>query len=276
MSEKLKMNKTLRPPFKCHGGKHYLAEWVIGLFPKDYEDYDYVEPFIGAGSVLLNKLPPHKHVEVINDLDVGVSQIFRALRDEPEHFIARLKKITYSERVFKRELKRQNGQFEDYLDHAVSEFVVRRMSRGGLKKAFGWSDRQRGGQPGDVNAWKTILKHLPLITERVKNIRIFNKPAIEIISAFDGDKVLLYVDPPYAPESRVSKKAYTHEMTTADHTKLAEELGKFRGKVILSGYPCPLYDELYADWRCEKKKIVNHSSQQKTKKLKTECCWMNY
>jgi DNA adenine methylase len=266
----------LRPAFKIHGGKRYLAPWVISLFPKDYQEYDYVEPFVGAGSVFLNKTPAHKHIEVINDLDTGVVQIFRALRDEPDHFISRLKKITYSDRVFKRELKRQGGEYEDYLDHAVSEFVVRRMSRGGLKKAFGWSDRQRGGQPGDVNAWKTIIQSLPLIADRLKDTRILNKDAMKVISAFDGDNVLFYVDPPYPHESRVSTDAYGFEMSNQDHARLAEELNKCRGKVVLSGYPCGLYDKLFEGWRCETKQVANHSSQQKTKGLKVECCWMNF
>lgn len=267
----------MRPPFKIHGGKRYLADWIISLFPQDYETYDYIEPFIGAGSVFLNKNKAQEgRIEVINDINLGVCQIFRALRDEPEHFINRLKNITYSQRVFTRELKRQGGHYEDYLDHAVNEFIVRRMSRGGLKKQFGWSERERGGQPGDVNAWKTIIKILPDIAKRVENVRIFNKPANKIISSFDTDKTLCVCDPPYLPSTRVAKNAYEDEMTVKDHEKLAEELKKFRGKVILCGYPSATYDNLYEGWKCHKKKIANHASQQKSKEIKVECCWTNF
>ena len=28
----------LRPPFKIHGGKKYLAPWILENFPKDVED----------------------------------------------------------------------------------------------------------------------------------------------------------------------------------------------------------------------------------------------
>jgi DNA adenine methylase len=77
-------------------------------------------------------------------------------------------------------------------------------------------------------------------------------------------------------ETRVSKKAYEHEMTTADHVRLAEELNKCRGKVVLSGYPCPLYEKLYEGWRCEFKKVANHSSQKKKKEVKVEAVWLNY
>ena len=237
---------------------------------------DYIEPFIGAGSVFLNKKPSLTGTEVINDLDLGVIQIYRALRDEPDNFIGNLRKIKYCESVFKRELKRQGDEFADYVDHATNEIILRRMSRGGLKKAFAWSERLRGGQPGDVNAWKTIMGLLPEIAGRLQGSNIFNTNGIQIIKGFDDPNALCYADPPYDPDSRVSKSVYGHEMTTEQHIELSEELHKFKGKAIISGYMSPLYIRLYSDWRCEKKKIANHSSQQKKKEYKTEAVWLNY
>ena len=265
----------IRCPFKCHGGKNYLAPWIVEQFPEAYASMDYVEPFIGGGSVLLNK-DPSTGTEVINDLDEGIVQIFRALRDEPKNFIGRLKRTKYLESTFNRALKNANSS-GDYIDQAINEFILRRMSRGGLKTAFAWSDRERGGQPGDVNAWETIIKdHLPDISQRIQHIHIFNKPALEIIKAFNDVNVLLYCDPPYLAETRVSEDAYTHEMSTDDHLALAEELQQFKGKVIISGYPSALYKRLFSQWRCVKRKIANHASQQKVKKMKTEQLWINY
>ena len=37
------------------GGKTKLVEKILSVFPKDYEDMIYVEPFIGGGSILYNK-----------------------------------------------------------------------------------------------------------------------------------------------------------------------------------------------------------------------------
>lgn len=268
-------SKKLRPAFKIHGGKWYLAEWIISLFPPNYESMDYVEPYSGAASVWLNK-NPSTGIEVLNDINLGVTQIFKALRDEPKEFISTLKKIKYSERVFKRELDRVEEPYVDYLDHAVSEFIVRRMSRGGLKKNFAWSERQRGGQPGDVNAWKTIIGALPLIAERIAPCHIHNLHAPKVIKAYDHPNVLMYIDPPYDPDSRVAKNAYEHEMTTEQHVELSEDLHKCKSKIIISGYPSKLYSRLYSEWRCEKKKIINHSSQKKKKEYKIEACWMNF
>jgi len=268
------MNK-LRPVVKIHGGKYYLASWIIENFPAEYQKYDYLEPFCGAASVLLNKDKPTSGIEVINDTNVGLIQIFRALRDEPTHFVKKLKKTRYSEHVFERELTTKR-ESEDYIDHAFNEFVLRRMSRGGLKKAFAWSERLRGGQPGDVNAWKTMLKELPDTADRISEVKILNEKAVKVIRAFDSENTLCYCDPPYLHNTRVSTKAYEDEMTDDDHIALADALNKFRGKVVISGYQSMLYKRLYADWKCVKKQVANHSSQQKTKSVKVECIWTNY
>lgn len=276
------MSKFLRPPFKIHGGKRYLASWILEQFPTDipngFEHFDYLEPFCGAASVFLNKeksISPAK--EVLNDIDPGVVAILRTLRDEPETFIKRLKNTTYSERVFLRELKKSEAkEYENEYDHALNEFIVRRMSRGGMKKAFAWSDRERGGQPGDVNAWETIIDVLPEIATRIKDTFIFNKNAIKVIKAFNSENMICFCDPPYVPETRSAKEVYEYEMSTDDHIELATVLNDFKGKVILSGYPSTLYKRLYTGWKCIKKNIPNHASQAKTKSVKIECLWMNF
>ncbi len=265
------LKMTLRPAFKVFGGKKYLAKWIISHFPANYEQMNYLEPYVGAGSLFLNKNPSIE--ETVNDLDPGVIAIFKALRDQPEEFIARLKFLKYSEKTFNNALSFKGTS----LDYTVNEFVLRRMSRSGLKKAFSWSDRKRGGQPGDVNAWKTALNDvLPKVAERLKSVYILNKPAIEIIDKWSNPNTFLYGDPPYLHETRVSKNAYDFEMTEADHIELAKVLNRFRGKAIISGYSSDLYDELYKDWRMESKKIANHASQSKTKKIKTEQIWCNF
>lgn len=274
MGTDIKKMKRLRPPYKTPGGKGYLAPWIVSLFPAGYEQYEYVEVFCGGGSVYLQKRPTRG--EVLNDLDVGVVQILRALRDEPGYFLSKLQGISYCQEAFERAVAASAHPFADYVDHAVNEFVLRRMSRGGMRQAFAWSSRLRGGQPGDVNAWQTILRMLPAISDRMRGVHIFNRAAVDVLSAFDAENVLAYADPPYLHESRTSKDLYTHEMNTDDHIRLAEELRRFRGKALISGYHSVLYDRLYAGWRCAEKTIANHASQQKVKQKRTEVVWMNY
>ena len=261
-----------RALIKYHGGKHYLSPWIISLFPENYKDMTYVEPYCGGANVLLNK--EKSFIEVINDIDKDVMNIYRALRDEPKEIIRRLNLCKYCEETFERATKKTH--FDDYLDNAVNEFILRRMSRGGLKKAFAWSERLRGGQPGDVNAWETAIKALPDLAERLEEIYIFNLPALNVIKSFNLENTLLYCDPPYLHETRVSKTVYSSEMSTDDHIELAHSLNKFNGKVLISGYPSPLYNRLYKGWNVEKKKIANNASQKKVKDKKVEIIFKNF
>lgn len=265
--------KVLRPAFKIHGGKRYLAKWIIEHFPQGYQDMVYLEPYCGAASVLLNKEPSLE--EYINDTNKGIVNIFKAIRDTPKEFIKRLKKFSYSKESFESAL--QKDGLAEGMDLALNEFILRRMSRGGLKEAFAWSNRERGGKPGDVNAWETIIELLPQIADRIEYAFIFNRKALEVINAFNNENTLVYADPPYLPDTRVSKKTYKEdEMSIDDHIELLNNLIKFKGKVIISGYESTLYKKTLAEWNMKSKKVASNASQQKTKPTKTECIWINY
>lgn len=274
-SQKFAKPAVLRPAFKCHGGKAYLKSFIIENFPKNYEEMVYVEPFAGAASVLFNKKPGPE--EVLNDLHPGIIEIFKAIRDQPKEFAKKLRRMSYSAKTFDKAVLRAEEPFPVKLDLAVNEYILRRMSRGGMKKAFAWSERLRGGQPGDVNAWKTAIQQINELSARLQNAYIFNKPGIEVIRAFNKSNTLLYVDPPYLQATRTAKKVYEkYEMTDEEHKRLCDTLACFRGKVIVSGYDSELYNHYFANWTKVQKDIVNHSSQSKVKEYKTEILWKNF
>lgn len=268
--------KRLRPAVKTHGGKFYLSPFVIENFPDKYEEMTYVEPFCGGASVFLNKAASKE--EVINDLQPGVVAIYKSLRDEPKEFISRLKRVKYTERAFKMALNKAEGEFEDYVERGVNEYMLRRMSRGGMKKAFAWSDRLRGGQPGDVNAWETMLKLLPTIADRVKDAVVLNRSVFDVFKMWDEDETFFYLDPPYLHSTRTegATTAYEFEMTSEDHINLLHLAKNARGKVMISGYASPLYNRTLKGWRTKKKAMANHSGQGKTKQSRIEVLWMNY
>ena len=257
----------LRSPFKSPGGKFYNREFVIGHFPVGYQHHLYAEPYCGSAIIAISK--PPSVCEIINDLDIGVIAILSEIRDHPNEFIDQLKNIPYTEESFKKALN-------DEYPFAVNEFVLRRMSRGGMKKSFAWSNRMRGGTFGDVNAWNTIIDQLPHIYARLANVTILNNYALNIIDALDDKNTFLYLDPPYVHSTRHSKNIYSNEMTDEDHRILGERLLKFKGKVLLSGYPSALYDEIFVGWHTAEKVIANHASQQKIKNKKIERLWHNY
>lgn len=268
--------KSLRPIVKIHGGKYYLNKWIIENFPKDYQLMEYIEPFVGGGSVLLNKLPPLKdNKEIVGDIDFGIISIFRTLRSDPKNFIKNIKKIDYKEENFEKH-KIGIDEESNHLKRSIAEFVVRRMSRGGMKESFAWSERERNGIPGDVNAWNTIISNLNTISKRIKDIHAVNSDAINLINNCNGENAFLYCDPPYVPETRTSKKVYQYEMTKEEHVDLLKAIDKFEGKVMISGYDSKIYKDYLKNWNLKTKEIANHSGQNDKKSRRKEVIWFNY
>jgi DNA adenine methylase len=267
----------LRPPVKTHGGKAYLARKIVALFPDGQKWY--AEPFAGGLSVLL-ACPPFQG-ELANDYNPRVAAMWEVLRDYYEELMGRLMTTAYTEAAFERsrDFCLDHHHLETKLDLAFHWIVRSRMSRGGLGASFAWSDRERGGNPGDLNAWLTFLWAIPAISERVRagKLKVTNRKAHELIADCDGVNTLLYCDPPYMPDTRTSRKAYgPFEMTVEDHLELLAALRRCQGKVVLSGYDNPLYRAALAGWRVARFDVPNHSGQGATKERRTECCWMNY
>lgn len=58
-----------------------------------------------------------------------------------------------------------------------------------------------------------------------------------------------------------------------EHRELAEVLRAARAAVVLSGYPSPLYDELYAGW--DRVDLAARTNQGGTDNARTEVIWCN-
>lgn len=262
-----------RPIFKCHGGKYYLYKWVIAHFPLNYTEMTYVEGCGGGASVLLNKQP--SKVEVYNDYDPNIAGIVQELAaEDASEFIQALRDVPYTQERFDWAVK--ESEAGEGMEQSVAELVRRRFSRGGLRQAFAWSDRLRGGQPGDVNAWETFKSSLDALHARLQNVEIRCQPVIELVKEYDSPETLFYIDPPYLPATRSAPKTYVREMSEQDHIELADALNYCEGKVVLSGYQSSLYCNLYKGWRLTAKPVKNHAGQNKDKQTRIECIWCNF
>jgi DNA adenine methylase len=74
----------------------------------------------------------------------------------------------------------------------------------------------------------------------------------------------------------VGTDAYKHEMTEDEHRELLVTIQQCQGKVMLSGYPNPLYDQQLADWRRKDFRIDNKAAAGQSKRKMTESVWMNF
>src|SRR3990167_9636923 len=248
---------------KTHGGKFYLANWIITHFPKDYEKYYYLEPFCGGANVFLQK--KKSLYETLIDKNPKIINLLKVIQNSGYfmRFFEEIQKIEYNKFNFAAALS-NSREYCDLppINAAIKEYVLSRMSRGGLKKDFAWSNRLRNKKPGDVNSWESGIKLLPEISLRLRKAIILNNDSLSFLRKQSYKNCLIYCDPPYLQSTRSSKQIYgEHEMSETEHILLSEILNNCQAKVIVSGYSSDLYDKkLYKSWNRFEKAIANHAS----------------
>jgi DNA adenine methylase len=259
--------------FGWYGGKYSHLDWLLPLLPSAHH---YCEPFGGSAAVLLNRVP--SPVETYNDIDGEVVNFFRVLRDEKERLIELIGLTPFSREEFYLAITDYGPHLSD-LERARHFFVRARQVRTGLAQTASlgrWAnckDTSRAGMSGVVSRWLGSVEGLSEIAKRLLRVQIENRPALDVIKLYDGKKTLFYCDPPYPHQARGDNKAYSFEMTDAEHIEFAGVLKSAKGKVAVSGYRCDLMDKLYKGWRClEAPPKKCHS----VKRLRTEVLWMNY
>lgn len=253
--------KPTRPVLRYHGGKWRIAPWVIAHLPPHRV---YVEPFGGAGSVLLRK--PRSFAEVYNDLDGDVVNVFRVLRDpEGADRLRRAVALTpYARAEFYAAYEETDEPIERARRTIVRSFLAhgttsRRRNRTGFR-GQAYRESQTGSH--DWAGWPDCI---PAYVDRLRGVVIECRDAREVIAQQDREDTLFFVDPPYVLSTRSGvrtasdrDRCYAYDMDDAAHRALAEQLHRLRGLVVLSGYPSDLYDELYGSWhRVEKRSIVD-------------------
>lgn len=88
---------------------------------------------------------------------------------------------------------------------------------------------------------------------------------------YERSQLVYYFDPPYLHETRsYQKDIYRHEWGPIDHEIFLQTVLKMQCPVLISHYPCPLYDTALAAWR----KITYQSMTRAG--VRTECLYMNF
>lgn len=265
--------KIKRPALRYHGGKWLLGPWIIGFFP---EHRTYVEPFGGGGSVLLRK--QRCYAEVYNDLDGEIVNLFRVLRDRGPELCQALMLTPFAREEFEISYLTGKSETEKYpesehvpdVERARRVIVKSYMGIGtnAITRPNGIADdggqlysrpatgfRANTSRSGSIPAhdWASYPENLRAIIERLRGVVIEQRHAQLVMAAHDRPDTLHYVDPPYPHSTRNAGHDYCHEMTDEQHRELAAFLHGLKGAVVLSGYACPLYDELFAGWQRHEK-----------------------
>ena len=262
----------MKPPFPYFGGKQGIAEKIVALFP---DHSHYVEPYAGGLAVLFAKSPVA--LETINDLDGDIVAFWRVLRDRQDEFtkVCALTPHSREESL----LSRDRDGLDD-IERARRVWVALTQRRGGQLMPTGWryNINPAGTSLSLVKYLNGYLSRFAPAIERLRNVSLENRPAVEVIDAYGKfADALLYVDPPYPASVRGTTNSYRYEMKKDDqHRELAEALHNAKASVVLSGYASPLYDELYVDWY--QVKIATYTGQGNTNaaaSARTEVLWSN-
>jgi len=230
-----------RPALRWHGGKWKLADWIIGHF---VDHRIYVEPFGGAASVLIKK--NRSRSEIYNDLNGEVVNFFRVMRDQGADLVRVVSLSPFSRDEFKLSYESTTDPLEQARRTVMRTFMG--FGSDAHTKISGFRSRSDMSGTTPAHDWANYPKALEHLVKRFSGVVIENKDAIEVMRMHDSPYTLHYVDPPYVHDTRGKGGSYLHELNDDQHIELAAFLKTLEGNIVLSGYRCDLYDELYKSW----------------------------
>ena len=203
------------------GGKRLLRKKIEPLVPKDI--ISYCEPFGGAGWVLFYK-DKWADLEIYNDLDSRLVNLFRVVKYHPDELIKEMSFMLSSRELFLQMM--QNPGITDIQKAARFMFLITR-SFGGRGTNFGTVKRATGGA---TKSHINLMKRIEAIHKRLDKVLIENQDFEKFIKSYDHDKAFFYCDPPYtigAGYDIVSTGDF-------DHKRLRNILKNITGRFLLS------------------------------------------
>ncbi|DAD54676.1 TPA: site-specific DNA methylase [Aquificae Joseph's Coat Spring virus] len=257
--------------FSYMGGKHLLAKTIVKLIPQHKR---YVEPFGGSGKVLFAKAP--SEIEVINDADKKIANLFYCVAFHFDEFWHKAKWLLHSReilKVFETQIIPSPPAVLGDVNHAIATYYA-------LKSCFSG----KGGFAYEIknsSESKMVTKGvltLRAIRKRLKYVIIEAKDFEDLMRRWDTEETFFYCDPPYFG----AEHYYDIPFTKRDHERLLSLLKQTKGKWILSGYHNELYATALKGYPYIEKQIskssygVTQSSKNKTRPLATEVLWFNF
>lgn len=260
-----------RPALRYHGGKWRLAPWVISHFPPHRV---YVEPFGGAASVLLRK--PRAYSEVYNDRWSRVVDVFTVLRDRQlaEELRRRLELTPFARDEFEAADETAHEAEADIVERVRMTIIRSFMGHGSestrADSSTGFRSNSNRSHTTPAHDWANWPKVVPEFVERMRGVVIENQDAAVVMARHDGPETLHYCDPPYPHSTRTLRHGYAYEMSDDEHAELATVVKGLAGMVVISGYDCDLYRDLYGDWQC-----VSTDALADGARKRVEIMWLN-
>lgn len=173
-------------PLVWMGGKSKFVDKLVEIMS---EHTCYVEVFGGAAWLLFGK--PESRVEVYNDLNGELVNLFRVLRTDSEKFLGRVDFELYSRGVYDEYLDDYfTGKHFKYdnVERAFRFFYIINASYNGIF-GVGWSyDWNKSKASKFFNKFDNITE----ISRRLRKVQIDNKDFEDCIKSYDGVDTLYY------------------------------------------------------------------------------------
>ena len=261
------------------GGKKALRDMIYQRMPKEFGRY--IEVFGGGGWVLFGR-PPGTAMEVYNDFNSDLANLFRCVRDRPFALMKELNFLPLNGRdefnVLKKYLAKEeftDGYLREELEIAeryltepqleeIMPILMENAQMNDVKRAaafyrlirlsYGSGCTSYGCQPFDIRKTFHLLWQG---SRRLKDTVIENKDFEALIRQYDRENAFIYCDPPYYQ----TEGHYTVEFNKDDHYRLRDRLAASQGKWLVSYNDCEFIRDLYRDFRIESVSRLNNLAQ---------------
>jgi len=231
----------LNSPICWVGGKNYLRHRILPRFP---QHHCYVEVFGGAGWMLFGKDQAASKVEIYNDLEGELVNLFRVIKTKPKLFLQAFELELVSREIFNCKKKADPTALTDVGRAARFYYLVKSAFGGRItgKPAFSCGP----SRPSNLNL-HTLKDAILPIHERLQRVTIENLDFQALLNRYDRPETLFYADPPYWQVTC----DYTIPFNWEDQLRLAETLRGIKGRAIVSLNDHPDIRKLYRKFRIE-------------------------
>ncbi len=201
------------------GGKRRLAHHLIPNFPAHT---CYVEVF--AGGAALYFMRPPAEVEVLNDINGELVNLYRVVQNHLEEFVRQFKYALSSRDVFKWNQQTPPETLTD-IQRAARFFYLQQHAFGGKVEGQTWGTATTAPP---INLLR-IEENLSAAHLRLSSAYIENMDWHKLMERYDRPHTLFYLDPPYWETA-----GYGVDFGIEQYEKMAAKLATLSGKAIVS------------------------------------------
>ena len=210
------------------GGKKLLRKAILEQFPETGTFDRYIEVFGGAAWLLFSR-DSHANMEVYNDVNGELVNLFRIVKYHPDALQKELEWTLMSREMFFDALQGVRGLTD--IQRAARFWVA-------IKESFGTDCRSFRVNGRDLGKAVEFLHEASI---RLNKVVIEHLDFEHLIRTYDRPGALFYLDPPYYD----AEKYYPDRFQPEDHIRLNKSLERIKGRFILSYNDCQEIRKLY-------------------------------